>query len=128
VDPIELIVAESRRREPAVAEALADPRPAEPRLTARRGGGVGGGRQPTTCDGTSSLPARLIRGAGGGARRVILDATGEGYVAAVGTISGSTLTGEIAGARPRATQEHLELLIANDPEIGAQQETSAGPR
>jgi hypothetical protein len=57
--------------------------------------------------------------------RVLLDATGEGYVAAVGTISGSTLTGEIAGAGPRATQAHLELLIASDPEIG---QASAGPR
>jgi len=64
----------------------------------------------------------------GGGWRVLWDATGDGYVAAVGTIKGSTLTGEVAGAGPELTQEHLELLITNDPEIGARPEGSAGPR
>ncbi len=65
----------------------------------------------------------------GDAQRVIAELTGEGYVAATGTISEGRMTGEVASAGSRATREHLALLIVNDPEIaGRSAKQSEGPR
>ncbi len=46
--------------------------------------------------------------------RVLMDATGEGFIAAVGTISAVRMAGEIGRGGPTDVQEHIALLIARD--------------
>lgn len=48
---------------------------------------------------------------------VVMDATGAGFVAAVGTIvAEGTMRGELGGAGPADLQAHIALLIANESE------------
>lgn len=49
--------------------------------------------------------------------RVLMDATGEGFIAAAGTISGGRMAGEIGRGGPEDVQEHIALLIARDSGI-----------
>jgi hypothetical protein len=43
-----------------------------------------------------------------------MDATGQGFLAVVGTIANGHMTGEVGSAGPEAAQEHMALLIANE--------------
>jgi len=50
----------------------------------------------------------------GEGERVVMDATGEGFIAATGEISGGRLRGELLSAGSGELQAHLALRIAGD--------------
>ena len=53
----------------------------------------------------------------GNHQQVVMDATGAGFVAAVGTIDDGVLRGELSSAGPHELQAHLALAIANDEQL-----------
>ncbi len=53
----------------------------------------------------------------GGRESIVMDATGEGFVAATGSISSGTMRGELSGAGPPELQAHIALMIANDDQL-----------
>lgn len=48
---------------------------------------------------------------------VVMDATGEGFIAATGAISAGRLRGELASAGTAELQAHLALRIASDEQL-----------
>lgn len=53
----------------------------------------------------------------GSGERVVMDATGEGFIAAAGAISAGLLRGELLSAGSEELQAHLALRIANDEQL-----------
>lgn len=53
----------------------------------------------------------------GSEQRVVMDATGEGFIAATGTISAGRLRGELLSAGGEELQAHLALRIASDEQL-----------
>ena len=53
----------------------------------------------------------------GGRESVVMEATGEGFVAATGTMSGGRMRGELSGAGPSELQAHIALMIANHEQL-----------
>lgn len=53
-------------------------------------------------------------------RTTIIDTTDQGFVAAVGKITGGVMEAELVHAGPRELQAHLALLIANDKQLLSQ--------
>jgi hypothetical protein len=50
-------------------------------------------------------------------RRLIMDSTDQGFIAATGSINRGVLDGELSHAGPRELQAHLALTIANDKQL-----------
>lgn len=55
-----------------------------------------------------------LRGEG---QQVVMDATGEGFIAAAGVISAGRLRGELMSAGTEELQAHLALQIASDEQL-----------
>jgi hypothetical protein len=53
----------------------------------------------------------------GSEQRVVMDATGEGFIAATGAISAGRLRGELLSAGGEELQAHLALRIASDEQL-----------
>lgn len=53
----------------------------------------------------------------GSEERVVMDESGEGFIAAVGTISAGRLRGELLSAGSEELQAHLALRIASDEQL-----------
>jgi hypothetical protein len=53
----------------------------------------------------------------GDRQRVVMDATGSGFIAATGVILAGRLRGELASAGPQELQAHLALRIASDDQL-----------
>jgi hypothetical protein len=49
--------------------------------------------------------------------RVVMDATGDGFIAAAGVISAGRLRGELLSAGTEELQAHLALQIASDEQL-----------
>ncbi len=59
---------------------------------------------------------------------LIMDDTGEGFIAATGTITNGTMSGELVSAGPHELQIHLALTIANDDQLANRPGTATRPR
>lgn len=53
----------------------------------------------------------------GDRERVVMDATGAGFIAATGVLSAGRLRGELVSAGPHELQLHLALRIASDERL-----------
>jgi hypothetical protein len=53
----------------------------------------------------------------GSGERVVMDELGEGFIAAIGTISAGRLRGELLSAGSEELQAHLALRIASDEQL-----------
>jgi hypothetical protein len=50
-------------------------------------------------------------------RKLIMDSTSEGFIAATGSITSGVLDAELSHAGPRDLQAHLALMIGNDEQL-----------
>ena len=53
----------------------------------------------------------------GDLQQVVMDATGDGFIAATGVIAAGRLRGELVSAGSEDLQTHLALRIANDEQL-----------
>ena len=53
-------------------------------------------------------------------RKLIMDSTDNGFIAATGSINHGILDGELSHAGPRELQAHLALMIASDKQLLAE--------
>jgi hypothetical protein len=50
-------------------------------------------------------------------KNLIMDSTGQGFIAATGTLVRDVIDGELSHAGPHELQAHLALMIANDDQL-----------